>query len=87
MDASEWAPTAENAQLVRDCVARNLLRERRRAGLTQEALANASGVGRDTIARVEAGKREPILLTLIPLTFALDVPLQALLLGLPGPDV
>jgi transcriptional regulator with XRE-family HTH domain len=64
-----------------------LRRERHRKGLTQSALSTASGVGRDTIARLEAAKREPRILTLVSFAFALRVSLHALLAGLPEPDV
>jgi transcriptional regulator with XRE-family HTH domain len=86
MHDRHWRATAENAHLIRQCVAGNLRRERHRAGLSQASLAEISGVGRDTIARLEAAKREPRLVTLVALTFALDVPIQALLAGLPGPE-
>jgi transcriptional regulator with XRE-family HTH domain len=87
MDSSHWSPTAERAQLVRERIAANLRRERRRKGLTQNALSTASGVGRDTIVRLEAAKREPRILTLVSFSFALRVSLQALLAGLPEPDL
>jgi transcriptional regulator with XRE-family HTH domain len=80
-----WAPTAENAQLIRTTVARNVRRDRSRSSLTQEALAYASGISRDTIARLEAAAREPRFSTLVPMTFVLGVALPILLRGLPGP--
>jgi transcriptional regulator with XRE-family HTH domain len=86
VDENRWTSTpSENARLIRETVATNLRRERRRAGMSQDALAKASGVGRDTITRLEAAQREPRLLTLLPLTFALGIQLQTLLFGLPGP--
>ena len=51
------------------------LRRRRLAGgLTQEDLAFASGVDRAFIARIEAGKRQPTITTILRLTRALSVP-------------
>ncbi|HWG08568.1 MAG TPA: helix-turn-helix transcriptional regulator [Solirubrobacteraceae bacterium] len=86
MGERHWRPTAENARAIRECVAQNLRRERLRAGLSQAALAETSGVGRDTIARLEAARREPRLVTLVPLAFALNVSIHVLLAGLPRPD-
>jgi transcriptional regulator with XRE-family HTH domain len=87
---SEWIPTepipvAEAARRVRVVVAQNVLRERERVGQTQKTLATISGVGLDTISRLEAGEREPRIMTLVPITLALAVPLAALLHGIPGP--
>jgi DNA-binding XRE family transcriptional regulator len=81
---NNWARSAANAHLIREAVARNVLFERHRAELTQEALASIIGVGRDTIARLEAAKQEAQLLTLFPLGYTLHVPLIAILAGLPG---
>jgi len=40
------------------------MRARRRAGLTQRALAAATGVAQPTIARIEAGREDPRISTL-----------------------
>jgi transcriptional regulator with XRE-family HTH domain len=87
MATGPWSPTAEGARLVRERLATNLRRERHRKGLTQDALSTASGIGRDTIARLEAARREPRILTLVSLAFALRISPQALLAGLPEPDL
>lgn len=43
------------------------------AGLTQEKLAAAAGVGRVTIARIESGEQSPSYKTLLALAAALGV--------------
>jgi transcriptional regulator with XRE-family HTH domain len=48
-----------------------VLRERR--GLTQEQLAEKSGVGRSHLARLETGKQDPTLSTIEKLAKALGV--------------
>jgi transcriptional regulator with XRE-family HTH domain len=55
------------------------VRERRLAsGLTQEALADLSGVHRVTIARLEAGSLDPRLSTVRKLCVALEIDLDGL---------
>jgi len=44
--------------------ARMLRHARRRAGLTQRALAAATGIPQETIARIEAGRADPRVTTL-----------------------
>lgn len=51
-----------------------LRRHRLSGGLTQEDLAFESGVDRTFIARIEAGKRQPTITTLLRLAQALGVP-------------
>jgi putative transcriptional regulator len=47
---------------------------RRARGLTQEGLAERSGISRETISRIETGRhQEPEVLTLVKLAEALDV--------------
>jgi transcriptional regulator with XRE-family HTH domain len=71
--------------MIREALAANLIRERKRAGLTQEELASASGMPRPTIASIEGAKREPRISTLDPLAIALGVHVNLLLLcALPG---
>ena len=50
-----------------------LRRRRRRKGLSQKDLANASGVGQDTISGIESGRHEPRPSTLRKLADALNV--------------
>jgi len=76
---------AGRARKIRETLAANLSRERKRAGLTQEQLARASGMARPTIASIEGAKREPRISTLDPLAVALGVHVNLLLSDLPGP--
>lgn len=46
-------------EYVRASLARNLIRTRRSAGLSQEALAKLAGVRQETISRLESGKHSP----------------------------
>lgn len=56
------------------------LRDRRRAaGLSQSRLAEMSGVGKATVARLETAAQSPRLATIRRLAAALDSPIQALL--------
>ena len=52
-------------------LAANIREARRRAGMTQEDLAHASGLGTGTIARLETGAADPRLSTLRQLADAL----------------
>lgn len=55
-----------------------LLLARRRAGLTQRALAEASGVAQPTIARIERGKDDPRVSTLARLLRVCDESLETM---------
>jgi transcriptional regulator with XRE-family HTH domain len=59
-------------------LARRLAAARRRAGLTQAELAEASGVTDETISRIERGRYEPAVSTFFRLADALDVSLDQL---------
>lgn len=61
---------------------RNLCLARRRRGLSQEKLAERTGLCRDTIYKIEMGQRSPRLDTLLTLADALAVDSAALLKGL-----
>ncbi len=74
MTGGEAAPTAEIAKQVRVVLAQNVRWAREQAGMTQEDLANASGVARETIARLEQGDREPRLLTLVAFSLGAEPP-------------
>jgi transcriptional regulator with XRE-family HTH domain len=63
---------------------RNLCLTRRRRGLSQEKLAERTGLCRDTIYKIEMGQRSPRLDTLLTLADALRVDAAELLRGL-GP--
>jgi predicted transcriptional regulator len=58
--------------------ARTLRLARRRAGLTQRALATRTGIAQPTIARIERGKDDPRVSTLGRLLGACDEVLEAL---------
>lgn len=51
---------------------------RRELGLTQEGLAEVSGLRQSYVAQVESGKRNISLLNIELLAYALDVPMSAL---------
>jgi predicted transcriptional regulator len=58
--------------------ARTLHLARRRAGLTQRALATRTGIAQPTIARIERGRDDPRVSTLERLLRACDETLEAL---------
>jgi transcriptional regulator with XRE-family HTH domain len=62
----------------------NLRRSRRAAGLTQEALWDASGVNMTEISRLENGQKDPQLTTIVRLATGLGIPAGDLLAGLGG---
>jgi transcriptional regulator with XRE-family HTH domain len=61
--------------------AENLLRARRKAGMSQEAVAFASGMHRTALSRLETRERAPEFRTLIRLARALGVTPASLLRG------
>lgn len=79
-----WASSVTKARRIRTILARNVRRERERTGLSQEALADACRLRRGTIVRIEKAEHEPRISTLVACSIALDVPLGAILEGLPG---
>jgi transcriptional regulator with XRE-family HTH domain len=52
----------------------NLRDARTKLGLTQEEVANRSGVHATEVSRLESGKRDPQVSTLLRLAKALEVP-------------
>jgi transcriptional regulator with XRE-family HTH domain len=60
----------------------NLCLTRRRRGLSQEKLAERTGLCRDTIFKIEMGQRSPRLDTLLTLADALRIDVAELLSGL-----
>lgn len=67
--------------LIGQVLAGNLVKARKRLTLTQEQLAQRSGISRPVIAHIERQARNPSLVTLARLADALDVSLEALLSG------
>jgi transcriptional regulator with XRE-family HTH domain len=65
-----------------EAIGANLRALRQAAGLTQEQLAHASGVHMTEVSRIEAGKRDPRISTLLRLARALGAPPSGLLRGL-----
>ena len=57
----------------RQLVATNLRRQRRRAGLSQEALASATRLHRTELSLLERGERDPRVSTLVRLARALAI--------------
>jgi len=60
----------------------NLRSARERAGLTQEALGLRAEFHPTEVNRIERGRRNPGLLTIVKLAKALDLPARELLSGL-----
>jgi transcriptional regulator with XRE-family HTH domain len=59
----------------------NLRRLRKRAGLTQMELANRAGMDMAEISKLELGKRDPRLSTVVRMAIALDVAVERLIRG------
>jgi XRE family transcriptional regulator, regulator of sulfur utilization len=68
----------ERVRNVRDAVAANVRALRSARGLSLGELAAASGTGKATLSRIEAGQANPTVETLFALADALGVPLGAL---------
>lgn len=73
------APTAADP---RSILGANLRAARERAGLTQEALGHRADFHTTEVNRIERGRRNPGLLTIVKLAKALDIPAGDLLAGL-----
>jgi transcriptional regulator with XRE-family HTH domain len=73
------APDADDP---RSTFGANLRSARERAGLTQEALGLRASFHPTEVTRIEKGRRNPGLLTIVKLAKALDVPAGDLLAGL-----
>jgi transcriptional regulator with XRE-family HTH domain len=58
---------------------KNLREARKRLGLTQEEVAERSGVQAGEVSRIEAGKRDPKVSTLEKLAVAVELPAGRLL--------
>ena len=64
---------------MRKLVGGNTARIRKEKGLTQEQLADRSGLSQQYISGLERGQRNPTILTIYEIAVALDVPHIALL--------
>lgn len=60
----------------------NLRKAREQAGLSQEALGHRANFHPTEVNRIERGRRNPGLVTIIKLAKALDIPASDLLTGL-----
>jgi len=60
----------------------NLRKAREQAGLSQEALGHRANFHPTEVNRIERGRRNPGLVTIIKLAKALDIPASDLLAGL-----
>jgi transcriptional regulator with XRE-family HTH domain len=74
----KWAASADYPRRAGD-LGRNLRRARKWAGLTQEEVAERSGVHATEVSRIEAGKRDPRISTMERLAEAVEVPPSDLL--------
>ena len=76
-----YRPTVEAmATLGRHAIGERVRRHRESAGLTQEALARAAGIGRVTLVRLENGEQSPRFNTLKAVADALGMEAPGLLL-------
>lgn len=73
---------APNADDPRSTFGTNLRAAREHAGLTQEALGHRADFHPTEVNRIERGRRNPGLLTIVKLANALGVPAGDLLAGL-----
>ena len=83
-DASYKASVETLAMAGRQTLGERICQYRKAAGLTQEALALAAGVGRATIIRLEKGERIPRYSTLTAIAAAMERDVQDLLVGTDG---
>ncbi len=51
--------TCEALPFLRASIARDIIRERRKLGLTQVQLAKLAGIRQETLSRLESGKHKP----------------------------
>ena len=66
----------------RSLLGANLRSARERAGLTQEALGHRAGYHPTEVNRIENGRRNPGLITIVKLARALEIPASDLVAGL-----
>ena len=73
-----WVSKRETPSIPAAAVAANLRRLRTDRNLSLQSLADASGLGKSTLAQIEAGRANPSLETLWSLAAALKAPFSAL---------
>lgn len=73
-----WVSKRETPSIPAAAIAANLRRLRTGRNLSLQSLADASGLGKSTLAQVEAGRANPSLETLWSLAAALKAPFSAL---------
>lgn len=66
------------AELATSQLGQRVQKERKRAGLTLDALARASGVSKGTLSQIEQNKANPSITVLYRIAMALSVPISAL---------
>ncbi len=81
MSTTPGAPVETPKQALARVFGRNLARERQRQCKSMRALARAANTHGSEISRLEHGKRDPRLSTIVRLARALEVPLGALIEG------
>ena len=66
------------AEQATSLLSQRVQKERKRAGLTLDALARASGVSKGTLSQIEQNKANPSITVLYRIAMALSVPISAL---------
>lgn len=79
-----WLATA-GTRLVRETIAFNLRCARERAGISQDALAEHSGIAKRTISRIESAAGDTVMPKLYALALTLGVPVADLVAELSKP--
>ncbi len=66
----------EEKQRVKDRIIQQYISLRKEKGLSQEAVANRTGIARTNIIRIESGRNVPTIEVLTKLAMALDMELE-----------